>query len=145
MHHDCFAIQAKVPNKGAVAIDLVIVNFWQCLNVFSGLFEVCTQAFIRIEFRAIAGQVKFFDFFLTLDCWRIHPTMMMTFFFALEGSIKIYLALEIHPFRHLQLAFFSGVTALAFALIILALWTETAHWLLGLLMIINMIAGHGAD
>jgi uncharacterized membrane protein HdeD (DUF308 family) len=66
-------------------------------------------------------------------------TMMMTLFFALEGSIKIYLALMMRPLPHWQLVLFSGVTALAFALIILVFWSETAHWLLGLFLGINMI------
>jgi uncharacterized membrane protein HdeD (DUF308 family) len=58
-------------------------------------------------------------------------TMMMTLFFALEGSIKIYLALMMRPLPHWQLVFF--------ALIILVFWSETAHWLLGLFLGINMI------
>lgn len=66
-------------------------------------------------------------------------TMMMTLFFALEGSIKIYLALMMRPLPHWNLVLFSGVTALVFALIILAFWSETAHWLLGLFWGINMI------
>jgi uncharacterized membrane protein HdeD (DUF308 family) len=35
--------------------------------------------------------------------------------------------------------FFSGVTALVFAVVILTFWSETAHWLLGLLVGINVI------
>jgi uncharacterized membrane protein HdeD (DUF308 family) len=66
-------------------------------------------------------------------------TMMMTLFFALEGVIKIYLALIMRPLPHWNLVIFSGLTALAFALIILAFWSETAHWLLGLFLGINMI------
>jgi uncharacterized membrane protein HdeD (DUF308 family) len=66
-------------------------------------------------------------------------TMMMTLFFALEGSIKIYLALMMRPLPHWNLVLFSGVTALVFALIILVFWSETAHWLLGLFLGINMI------
>jgi uncharacterized membrane protein HdeD (DUF308 family) len=66
-------------------------------------------------------------------------TMMMTLFFALEGSLKIYMALIMRPMPHWQFVLFSGVTALAFAVIILAFWSETAHWLLGLFLGINMI------
>lgn len=66
-------------------------------------------------------------------------TMMMTLFFAFEGIIKIYLALMMRPLPHWQFVFFSGVTALVFAIIILAFWSETAHWLLGLFLGINMI------
>jgi len=66
-------------------------------------------------------------------------TMMMTLFFAFEGIIKIYLALMMRPLQHWQLVLLSGVTALVFAIIILAFWSETAHWLLGLFLGINMI------
>lgn len=66
-------------------------------------------------------------------------TIMMTLFFALEGSIKIYLALMMRPLPHWNFMLFSGITALAFAFIILAFWSETAHWLLGLFLGINMI------
>ena len=66
-------------------------------------------------------------------------TMMMTLFFAFEGIIKIYLALMMRPLPHWNFVLFSGVTALIFAIIILAFWSETAHWLLGLFLGINMI------
>jgi len=67
-------------------------------------------------------------------------TMMMALFFALEGSIKIALALMFRPLvPHWNLMFFSGVTALVFALIVLTFWSETEHWLLGLFLGINMI------
>jgi uncharacterized membrane protein HdeD (DUF308 family) len=66
-------------------------------------------------------------------------TMMMALFFGLEGIIKIILAFMIRPTEQWQFILFSGMTALFFAGIILAFWTETEHWLLGLFMGINMI------
>lgn len=66
-------------------------------------------------------------------------TMMMTLFFALEGAIKIYWAFMLRPLPNWNFVLFSGVTALLFAFIILAFWSETAHWLLGLFVGINMI------
>jgi uncharacterized membrane protein HdeD (DUF308 family) len=66
-------------------------------------------------------------------------TMIMTLFFALEGIIKIYLALMIRPLPQWKYILFSGVTALIFALIILINWSEVEHWLLGLFLGINMI------
>jgi uncharacterized membrane protein HdeD (DUF308 family) len=66
-------------------------------------------------------------------------TMMMTLFFAFEGIIKIYLALKMRPLPHWNFVLFSGVSALIFALLILVFWSETAHWLLGLFLGINMI------
>lgn len=66
-------------------------------------------------------------------------TMLMTVFFALEGVAKISLALMMRPLANWGLILFSGVTALAFALIIWFSWSESAHWLLGLFLGINMV------
>jgi uncharacterized membrane protein HdeD (DUF308 family) len=66
-------------------------------------------------------------------------TIMMALFFAFEGITKMYWAYKLRPLPYWNYAFFSGVTALAFATIILTFWSETAHWLLGLLVRINMI------
>jgi uncharacterized membrane protein HdeD (DUF308 family) len=66
-------------------------------------------------------------------------TMMMALFFAFEGITKMYWAYKLRPLPHWNYAFFSGVTALVFAAVILMFWSETAHWLLGLLVGINMI------
>jgi len=66
-------------------------------------------------------------------------TMVMALFFALEGSIKIYLAFILRPSPQWRAVLFSGVTALVFAMIVLVFWTETEHWLLGLFLGINMI------
>jgi uncharacterized membrane protein HdeD (DUF308 family) len=66
-------------------------------------------------------------------------TMMMTLFFAIEGTTKMYWAYKLRPLPHWDYVFFSGITALVFAVIILMLWSETAYWLLGLFVGINMI------
>jgi len=66
-------------------------------------------------------------------------TMLMTVFFALEGIAKISLALMMRPLANWGFILFSGVTALVFALIIWISWSESAHWLLGLFLGINMI------
>ena len=66
-------------------------------------------------------------------------TMMMTLFFALEGVIKIYLAFSFRPLPQWQMILVSGITSLVFAIFILAFWSETVPWLLGLFMGINMI------
>jgi uncharacterized membrane protein HdeD (DUF308 family) len=65
--------------------------------------------------------------------------VMMAVFFALEGLAKISLALMMRPLANWGFILFSGFTALAFALIIWISWSETAHWLLGLFLGINMI------
>jgi len=66
-------------------------------------------------------------------------TMLMTVFFAMEGIAKISLALMMRPLANWGFILFSGVTALVFALIIWISWSESAHWLLGLFLGINMI------
>jgi len=66
-------------------------------------------------------------------------TMLMTMFFALEGVAKISLALMMRPLANWGFILFSGTTALAFALIIWFSWSESAHWLLGLFLGINMV------
>lgn len=66
-------------------------------------------------------------------------TVLITVFFALEGVAKISLALMMRPLANWGFILFSGVTALVFALIIWISWSETAHWLLGLFLGINMV------
>lgn len=66
-------------------------------------------------------------------------TMLMTMFFALEGVAKIFLALMMRPLANWGFILFSGVTALVFALIVWFSWSESAHWLLGLFLGINMV------
>ena len=65
--------------------------------------------------------------------------MFMTTFFALEGLAKISLALMMRPLANWGFILFSGITAFVFALIIWISWAETAHWLLGLFLGINMV------
>jgi len=66
-------------------------------------------------------------------------TMMMALFFGIEGIIKIYWAFMLRPLPQWGIVLFSGVTALLFAVIVLAFWSQTEHWLLGLFVGINMI------
>jgi uncharacterized membrane protein HdeD (DUF308 family) len=125
---------------------VVIVIFLGWLIVFGGIMHVSRSLF----FKDMPG----FGLWLGLGILQLAVgylliadpiagvltlTMMMTLFFALEGVIKIYLALQMRPLPHWQFVLFSGVTALAFAIIILAFWSETAHWLLGLFLGANMV------
>lgn len=66
-------------------------------------------------------------------------TMMMALFFAVEGIIKIYMALMMRPLPHWGYMLVSGVTALVLAFIMLAFWSDIPHWLLGLFLGINMV------
>jgi uncharacterized membrane protein HdeD (DUF308 family) len=49
------------------------------------------------------------------------------------------LVVKLRLLPHWGYVFFSGITALVFAFIILMFWSETAYWLSGLLVGINMI------
>jgi len=66
-------------------------------------------------------------------------TMLLTLFFALEGIAKMSLAFMMRPLSRWGWVFFSGLTALLLAIIVWAGWPETALWVLGLLVGINMI------
>ncbi|WP_174627130.1 HdeD family acid-resistance protein [Candidatus Methylobacter favarea] len=101
--------------------------FWQMPGFWLWLFMGLLQLVIGFLFIAnpIAG-------ILTL-------TMLMALFFALEGITKISLALMMRPLTNWGFMLFSGITALVFALIIWLGWPETANWLLGLFLGINMV------
>jgi uncharacterized membrane protein HdeD (DUF308 family) len=66
-------------------------------------------------------------------------TMLLTIFFALEGIAKISLAFMMRPLVNWGLVLLSGITAFVFALIVWVSWSESAHWLLGLFLGINMV------
>ncbi len=66
-------------------------------------------------------------------------TLLLTAFFAMEGMVKIYMALMMRPLTHWGRVLFSGITALLLALVVWAGWPATGLWVLGLLVGINMI------
>ncbi len=66
-------------------------------------------------------------------------TLLLTVFFAIEGLAKISLALMMRPLPQWSWVLFSGITALALAIVVWAGWPQTGLWVLGLLLGINMI------
>jgi uncharacterized membrane protein HdeD (DUF308 family) len=125
---------------------VVIVLFLGWIIVLAGVIQVSRALFLR--------DMPGFGLWLGLGILQVvvgylliaNPvagiftlTMMMALFFAFEGITKMYWAYKLRPLPHWDYAFFSGVTASIFAVIILMFWSETAHWLLGLLVGINMI------
>ncbi len=66
-------------------------------------------------------------------------TILLTLFFAIEGGVKVYLAFMMRPLARWGWVFISGFTSLLLAIIVWAGWPETASWVLGLLVGINMI------
>jgi len=66
-------------------------------------------------------------------------TLLLIFFFILEGLAKIYFGFVVRPWSNSIWFILNGVLALAMAAIIWAGWPGTAFWALGLLVGINMI------
>lgn len=130
---------------------VVIVIFLGWLIAFGGIIHVSRALFFR-EMPGFGlwlglGLLQLVvGFLLIVDpiAGVLTLTLMMTLFFAVEGSIKIYLALMMRPLPHSNYVLLSGITALVMALIILVFWNETAQWLLGLFLGINMIVLGGS-
>lgn len=80
-------------------------------------------------------------YFLVTDTMQgvMTLTLLLTVFFALEGLVKIYLAFMMRPLAKWGWVLFSGITALFLAILVWVGWPETATWVLGLLLGINMI------
>ncbi len=66
-------------------------------------------------------------------------TLSMLILFAMEGIIKICLALMIRPLVHWDSVLFSGIGSLLLAMVVWIGWPGTTIWILGLLLGINMI------
>lgn len=73
------------------------------------------------------------------DTGVITITSVLAIWFAYEGSIKIYLAIMENAFPNNKMMLFSGITSFIFALVMMAFWPEIDHWILGVLIGINMI------
>lgn len=67
-------------------------------------------------------------------------TLLFTLFFAIEGLIKMFIAMMMRPLPHWVSMFFTGITALCLAIAVWLGWPDTGYWVLGLLLGINMIA-----
>jgi uncharacterized membrane protein HdeD (DUF308 family) len=66
-------------------------------------------------------------------------TLMLALFFALEGAIKIYMAMMMRPLPHWDYVLVSGVAALILAFMILVFWSEIPNWVLSLFLGVNMM------
>ncbi|MGR9117185.1 MAG: HdeD family acid-resistance protein [Gammaproteobacteria bacterium] len=66
-------------------------------------------------------------------------TVLLMLLFFLEGLAKITAALLMRPLPHWEWLFFSGFTALVFAIVVWIGFPWTGQWLLGLLLGVNMI------
>lgn len=125
---------------------VAIVVFLGWILLFGGIVHA-GRAFVFINmpgfgwwlFMGILQVVVGYLFITRPVAGALTLTMLITVFFALEGIAKISLAFMMRPLPNWGFILFSGVTALVFALIIWISWTETAHWLLGLFLGINMV------
>lgn len=66
-------------------------------------------------------------------------TILLTVYFVIEGIAKIVLAFQLKQFTGWLWLFLSGILSLALALIIWYGWPNTAFWVLGLLVGINLL------
>ncbi|MDP1770910.1 MAG: HdeD family acid-resistance protein [Methylobacter sp.] len=125
---------------------VAIVVFLGWILLFGGIVHV-SRAFVFQNMPGFGGwlfmgvlQVIIGLLFVTKPvAGALTLTMLVTVFFALEGIAKISLALMMRPLANWGFILFSGFTALVFALIIWFSWSESAHWLLGLFLGINMV------
>ncbi len=125
---------------------VAIVVFLGWILLFGGIVHV-SRAFVFANmpgfgwwlFMGVLQVIVGYLFITKPVAGALTLTMLMTVFFALEGVAKISLALMMRPLAHWGFILFSGITALVFALIIWISWSESAQWLLGLFLGINMV------
>jgi len=70
---------------------------------------------------------------------RMTLALLLSLFFAMDGVAKLYLALMFRPLARWGWMIFSGLASLLMAVIVWAGWPETAIWVPGLLLGINLI------
>jgi len=125
---------------------VAIVVFLGWILLFGGIVHV-SRAFVFANmpgfswwlFMGVLQVIVGYLFITKPVAGALTLTMLMTVFFALEGVAKISLALMMRPLANWGFILFSGITALVFALIIWISWSESAQWLLGLFLGINMV------
>ena len=125
---------------------VAIVVFLGWILLFGGIVHV-SRAFVFPDmpgfgwwlFMGVLQVIVGYLFITKPVAGALTLTMLMTVFFALEGVAKISLALMMRPLANWGFILFSGITALVFALIIWISWSESAQWLLGLFLGINMV------
>jgi uncharacterized membrane protein HdeD (DUF308 family) len=135
---------------------IIIPNvFTLGITVFVGwLLLVCglLQTFRAISIRTMPGfglwlfsgilQI-IIGYFLVADPLEgiLTITLLLSVFFTMDGVAKISLAFILRPLAHWGWMIFSGLTSLFLAILIWAGWPETALWVPGLLLGINLIFG----
>lgn len=66
-------------------------------------------------------------------------TALMAIFFIIEGITEIGMAIKFRQLKNWNWLFFDGILVLIMAFIIISGWPQTASWVIGLLVGINML------
>ncbi|MBA2369393.1 MAG: HdeD family acid-resistance protein [Candidatus Protochlamydia sp.] len=114
------------------------------------LFGGCVQAYRAFKNRnqegvalTLATSILYIVFGLLLLIFPIEGvislTLLLIFFFIIDGLAKIYLGVRWRHSRRWSLLVLNGVLSLIMAAIIISGWPGTAFWVLGLLVGINLI------
>jgi uncharacterized membrane protein HdeD (DUF308 family) len=131
-----------VPNVFTLGITL----FLGWLLLVSGIFQTVRVISIRnmpgFGLWLFSGILQIiFGYFLVADPMegRMTLTLLLSVFFSMDGLAKVSLAVMLRPLARWGWMVFSGITSLLLAMIVWAGWPETALWVPGLLLGINLI------
>ena len=137
---------------GILAVSLPVVStlgttiFIGWLFIIGGVVQIYrafnthkTRDFIWALLSAILNLVAGIILILYPMTGAISLTIVLLAFFILEGIAKIIWGFKLRPLNTWGWLVLSGLIALAMAGVILAGWPESAFWVIGLLVGINMI------
>ncbi len=137
---------------GCLAVALPVIStlsiemFIGALFIFGGIFQAL-RSFKTQQSQGFLGSFLISLVYIVFGCLLLfYPlagvislTIMLMFFFIVEGISKIFLAFQMRPLKQWLWFLMSGVISLIMAFIIFSGWPGTAFWVLGLLVGINMI------
>ena len=66
-------------------------------------------------------------------------TLLLGFFFVIDGFVKIYAGMQLKPEKASGLIILSGALSLILAVIVFSYWPEDAPWILGIFVGINLL------
>ena len=114
--------------------------------IVSGIFEAArafqTQGIPGFIFSLLTGLIYFVIGFLLLSSpvrGALALTLLLTAYFILSGIAKIAWGIKLHPLAGWVWLVLSGIVALVMAGIIISGWPQTALWVIGLLVGIDLV------
>lgn len=154
-----------LPRKGLIVTEGIILTILGILSVAWPVVSTFGVELLIGWLLLIGGAVQGYRAFKTKDApgfwgtlllslvfliagilWVIYPvvgvislTLILIFFFLLEGISQIYLAFELRRFSGWGWLLANGLLSLAMAAIIWGNWPASALWVAGLLFGINLI------